>query len=192
MNALQDVSHLLVSSLAGFYMGLLWLRFLLQFLHADFYNPVSQFVERWTRVPLRPLRRMLPSTGRVDVAALLLIVLIKLLELSLYAAVEAHTLLPAPQLIFLAIFALLSQLLYFYQGAVILLMIMSWVVAAGGYHAVYALLAEITEPLCAPARRIIPPMGGLDLSIMLVFLGIQIAEVLLQHLFNVLGAALGL
>ncbi len=190
MNALADLTHLIVSTMVGFYLGVLWLRFLLQYLRADFYNPVAQWVERLTRPVLQPLRKLLPAHHRIDWASLLLIGLLKCAELSLYTVVEAHALLPVGQLLFYALYSLTAQLLYFYQGVLILLMIMSWVVAAGGFHPLYALLLEISEPLCAPARKILPPMGGIDFSLMLVFFAIQIADMLVQHLFAALGAVL--
>ncbi len=192
MNASQQVMHLLISSLAGLILGLLWLRFLLQFLRADFYNPVAQQVERLTRPLLQPLRQMLPKLGRVDAAALLLIVVIKLAELSFTLSIIQQEALALPQLLVLTVFALASQLLYFYNGALILLVIMSWVVAAGGYHPLYALVQEVTDPLCAPARRLLPAMGGLDFSIILVFLGLQVAEILLEHSYALVAAIVGL
>ena len=192
MNASQQVMHLLISSLAGLVLGLLWLRFLLQFLRADFYNPVAQQVERLTRPLLQPLRQMLPKLGRVDAAALLLIVVIKLAELSFTLSIIQQEALALPQLLVLTVFALASQLLYFYNGALILLVIMSWVVAAGGYHPLYALVQEVTDPLCAPARRLLPAMGGLDFSIILVFLGLQVAEILLEHSYALVAAIVGL
>ena len=192
MNASQQVMHLLISSLAGLVLGLLWLRFLLQFLRADFYNPVAQQVERLTRPLLQPLRQMLPKLGRVDAAALLLIVVIKLAELSFTVSILQQEALSLLQLLVLTVFALASQLLYFYNGALILLVIMSWVVAAGGYHPLYALVQEVTDPLCVPARRLLPAMGGLDFSIILVFLGLQVAEIVLEHSYAVVAAVVGL
>ncbi len=191
MSAGQQIMHLLVSSLVFAVLTLLWLRFLLQFLRADFYNPVAQQVERLTHHLLQPLRQILPATGRVDLASLLLIILIQLAEVSFSLGIVQGESLNALQLLVLVIFALASQLLYFYKGALFLLVIMSWVVAAGGYHPLYALAQEITDPLCAPARRLLPPMGGLDFSIILVFLGLQIAEILLAHGFAVIAAVVG-
>lgn len=191
MSTGQQIMHLLIATLVGVILGLLWLRFLLQFLRADFYNPVAQQVERLTHHLLQPLRQILPATGRVDLASLLLIVLIKLAEISFSLSVVQGEALNPLQLVVLMVFALASQLLYFYNGALILLVIMSWVVAAGGYHPLYALVQEITDPLCAPARRLLPPMGGLDFSIILVFLGLQIAEILLAHGFEAIAAMVG-
>ncbi len=190
MSAAQDLAHLLLSTAAGFFLAVIWLRFLLQYLSADFYNPVSQWVEWVSRPVLQPLRKALPRSTRFDWAALVMIVMIKTLELTLYSAMEFHQIIPFVQLMFTAFYALAVQLLYFYQGMLILLMIMSWVVAAGGYHPLYALLLELSEPLCAPARKILPPVAGIDFSLMLVFFALQILQVVVQHVFLSLGAML--
>lgn len=145
---------------------LLMLRLLLQLCRADFYNPLSQAVVRATSF-LDPLRRPLGQYGGLDVATLLTLVAVQVGEVAVsYQLVSG--MLPG----FLTLFAtasllLLDWLLTFYFWAILGVVVISWV-APDGRNPLGSLLYSLTEPLLGPARRLLPPLGGLDFSPMVV------------------------
>lgn len=167
----------LIQVLFGAYTLVVMLRFLLQLLRADFYNPVSQFVVKLTTPALRPLRKLIPGVAGLDVASLVLMWLLKTLELSLIMMFGGmgSNLLGAfawalPELVGLAINVFLF--------AILIQVILSWV-NPGGYNPAANLINSLTAPLLRPAQRMIPPIGGLDLSPMVVMIGLTLLKMLL-------------
>ncbi|MEI6413656.1 MAG: YggT family protein [Pseudomonadota bacterium] len=167
----------LVQTLFGFYTVLVLLRFLLQTVRADFYNPLSQFIVKFTSPLLHPLRRIIPGWGGFDWAALVLAWGLKSLELFLVLLLGGHA---AGLVIFLwALPELVSLVFNLYLFAVLILVIASWI-APGGYNPGLDLVARLARPLMVVARRILPPISGVDLSPMLVTLAIVMAEMLVM------------
>lgn len=167
----------LVQTILGIYAAVVLLRFLLQWFRADFYNPVSQFVVKATTPVLRPLRQLIPGYGGMDLAALLLAWLVKSLELAIVALVLA------PQVSPLGAFAwalpeLARLLINIFIFAVLIRVVLSWL-NPDPYHPVAGLLESLTEPIMQPARRVLPPIGGLDLSPVLVTIGLVLLQMLL-------------
>ena len=153
------------------------LRFLLQYVRADFYNPVSQLVVKTSDPPLRPLRRLIPGFGGIDAASLVLLWLLKTVELSLVLLLRGSSFNPLGAL-FWALPELVALVINFYLFAILIQVIFSWI-NPGGYSPPLALLERLTAPLMRPARRLIPPMGGLDLSPMVVIIVLVLLEMLL-------------
>ncbi|MCU0833871.1 MAG: YggT family protein [Chromatiaceae bacterium] len=167
----------LIQTLFGLYAAVVMIRFLLQWVRADFYNPVSQFVVRLTTPVLRPLRRVIPGWSGLDLAALFLAWLVKTVELALVALVLSLDRNPLgafawaiPQLV-----VLLINILLF---AVLIRVILSWM-NPDPYHPAARLLDALTAPLLRPAQRLLPPIGGLDLSPILVMIALVVLEMLL-------------
>jgi YggT family protein len=154
------------------------LRLLMPLVRADFRNPIGQAVLQFTTPLVRPLRKLLPPAGRVDlasVAALLLVQFAKTAVLRLMAGGGF-----APGAITLrALHDLASTVLQFYFVAVLLYALLSWV-APGGYGPGAQLLGRLCEPLLRPLRRIVPPIGGLDFSALFVLIGLQALQILLR------------
>ena len=167
----------LIQVIFGAYIMVVMLRFLLQLVKADFYNPVSQFVIKVTSPPLRPLRRIIPGIGGVDVSSIVLMWMLKSLELALIMVIGGlgTSLLPA---LAWSIPELISLFINVFLFAILIQVIISWV-NPGGYNPIIGLLNSITEPLLGPARRIVPPISGLDLSPMLVMIGLMLLKMLL-------------
>ncbi|MFZ5561674.1 MAG: YggT family protein [Pseudomonadota bacterium] len=178
MNPLTQISTLLLSTAFDIYIVILWLRFLLQLLHADFYNPIAQFVVRATAPLVDPLRRLLPGNRSWNPAALLLIVLFKMLEITLLGLLAGSGTLSPPVLLIVTVIQLLYLAIDFYFWTLIIGVVLSWV-APGSYSPAAVLVHQITEPLLAPCRRLLPSMGGLDLSPIVAFLGLQVFKILL-------------
>lgn len=160
----------LVQIIGSLYITLVLLRFILQVCRADFYNPISQFIVKATNPLLIPLRRVIPSIRGLDSASLALALLLQIILVLVINQIPlGHLGEIFGQVLAAALIQLLNAVVQLYTWALIIIVIISWV-APGSYHPGAQLLAQITEPLLAPIRRILPPMGGLDLSPMVLML----------------------
>ena len=167
----------LIQTLFGLYILAVLLRLLLQMVRADFYNPLSQFLVKATNPPLKLLRRIIPGLGGIDLASLLLAWALKTLELYLVltlSGIAVHLLGP----MLWAIPELVELLINIVLFSVIIQAVLSWF-QSGGYNPVYGLLNSLTGPVLRPARRLLPPTGGFDLSPMLVIIGLILLKMLL-------------
>ncbi|WP_303290311.1 YggT family protein [Marinobacter sp. SS5-14b] len=166
-----------------FYMTVVLLRFLLQLARADFYNPISQFVVKATNPPLRPLRRIIPGWGGIDGAALVLAIIIQAITLFLIV-IALNSGIPSINPLTVLVWAVLnvaSLIVKIYFWSVIAVVVVSWIAPQSGHPAIQ-LVAQITEPVMRPVRNIMPSMGGLDLSPIVVFLILNVLDVVLNHM----------
>ncbi len=183
-----DAGTFLVETLFGLYILIVMLRFLFQLLRADFYNPISQFVVKATTPLLRPLRRWIPGFGGIDLAALLLALVIQLVELWLVHRMNGFQ--PSLSgLVVVSLAALLRLVVYIFLVTIFIKVIASWI-APDVYNPATGLLDTLSEPLLRPARRLLPPMGGLDLSPIVVLIGLQLLLMLLVNPIGDFGRAL--
>lgn len=167
----------LIDTLFGLYILAVMLRFLLAAVRADFYNPVSQFLVRITNPPLRPLRRLIPSVGKLDTGALVLMLLLQMLALILILLLRGAPL-SLPAVFVWSLAELLRLALNVYLVSIFIQVILSWV-NPGSYNPVISLLYSLNEPLLRPCRQLLPPLGGLDLSPLIALIAIQLAKMLL-------------
>jgi len=167
----------LVQVIFGLYALVALLRFLLQLVRADFYNPLSQFIVRITSPVLVPLRRVIPPVGGKDTASLVLAWLVLALQLLLIFAIAGQGFQPLGALL-LAIPELIGLLIDIFLYSILILVIISWV-NPGAHNPAIGVLDALTRPLMGPARRILPPISGLDLSPMLVMIGLVLLKMLL-------------
>jgi len=173
---LANPATFLVQVVLGLYALVVTLRFLLQVLRADFYNPLSQFVVKLTSPLLKPLRRIIPSAGGLDLSSLLLAWMVKALELLLVLWIGGAGLhLAAPLL--LAIPELLALIINIFLFSTVILAILSWFTPPG-YNPATALLSSLTEPLLQPIRRLLPPISGMDFSPMILIIGLILLKML--------------
>jgi len=175
-NAVNALSYL-VGTLLDLYITALMLRLLLQWVRADFYNPVCQFLVKLTNPPLLPLRRVIPAIGRLDTATVVLMLALEILGVWIASRIGSTPLLPG-QIVLFSITKLLATLLMTYFFLIIAAAILSWV---GGSlrHPVIPLVYQLTEPVMRPIRRIIPPIAGIDLSPLFALIGIRFLLLLL-------------
>ena len=181
MGAFTEIAILLIQTGLGLYLMAVVLRFILQLVRADFYNPLSQFLVKATNPLLMPLRRVIPGILGIDLAALVLALAIQMLAIVLTVLLYGADL---PNILLLLAWSLLGlagTVVQFYFFAMIVMIIVSWV-APGSHNPAIALLRQITEPVMAPFRKLLPPMGGLDLSPILVFVAINILQIMLRHM----------
>jgi YggT family protein len=167
----------IVKVLFGLYATLVLLRFFLQLVRADFYNPLSQFIVKATKPALNPMRRVIPGFSGIDTASLVLAWLVITAEqLSILAITGLGFQLLAAAL--LAIPEMISLIINIFLFAILIQVIISWI-NPGSYNPAIGLIHSLTEPLLAPVRRWMPDMGGLDLSPMVVMVGLVVLEMLL-------------
>ncbi|WP_163836162.1 YggT family protein [Spartinivicinus ruber] len=179
MDTLQMVLGLIIWFIGELYVLAILLRFILQLIKADFYNPISQAVVKVTNPPLVPLRRFIPSMGGADTASLVLALLVQIVLVYLISLIGgiSPVSLNVGMVIVAAIAGLFSILLNFYVFAGIIIVIASFI-APGSYSPALMMLNQLFEPMCRRIRQVIPPLGGLDFSIMVVFLGIYILKLI--------------
>lgn len=169
---MQSPLQFLIETIFDLYMMIILMRFLLQLFRADFYNPLSQFVVRATNPVLKPLRQIIPSFGGIDISSLIFAYLVGLLKFVLLFAALAATIPTFTQLILISLADLLNQAVNLLFWMILLRALMSWI-NPGLNNPIMAVIYQLTEPLMAPIRRILPPMGGLDLSPLFLLLGLQ-------------------
>ncbi|MBP1149179.1 MULTISPECIES: YggT family protein [Methylocaldum] len=179
----------LIDTLFSLYIFAILLRFLFQWVDADYYNPISQFLIKITHPPLRMFRRFIPSVGRVDTASLVLMLGLQMLSGYLIFVLQ-DTRITFAALSLWAVVQLLDLLFNVYFFAIIIRAVLSWV-SPGSYNPAVSLLYSLTEPLLRFSRRLLPPIGGIDLSPLIPLIGIQLAKMLvlppLQQLTNLLN-----
>ncbi len=174
---LGEAGRLIIETILGLYLLCILLRFMFQLFRADFRNPISQFLVTITNPPLKLLRRIIPGFGGIDVASLVLAFIVAGIKLYLISILFGGV--PnAAGVAILAVAEILKMLVYIILIAIIIRIILSWVQPQGSHNPLVSLLYSITEPVMAPARRIIPALGGLDLSPILVLLVLQVILIL--------------
>jgi len=168
----------LIQTLSDLYILAVLLRFLLQLLRADFYNPFSQFLVKATNPPLKLLRRIIPGLGGIDLATLVLAWLLKAIEIYLVLSLANGAVNLLGPLIW-AIPELVELAINIFLFGVIIQAILSWF-QSGGYNPAFALLNSLTAPVLRPARKLLPPTGGIDLSPVIVIIGLILLKMLLM------------
>jgi len=165
---LMEALIFLIRTLFGAYITILLLRMLFQLVRADFYNPISQAIVKMTTPLVIPLRRIIPSIGRVDTASLILAFFFQAL-LAYVVLLLRNFPVPMLDIVLWSVLGLLHRTLDIFTFALFIMVILSWV--APFSRSPVALLAyQLTEPLLKPVRGKIPPVAGLDFSVMIVML----------------------
>jgi YggT family protein len=180
MNPFSDAGTFLVQSIASIYLVIILLRFLLQLSQADFYNPVSQFAHKATIPLLRPLRKLFPPFGKVDFASIVLALLLQWLAIQLTATLNGSGLINVFYVLLWGLIGIASLVVNFYLYGLLAAIILSWV-APQNPHPVVGLLWQLMEPVMAPFRKLLPPLGGLDLSPILIFMVLNLIRIFIAH-----------
>jgi YggT family protein len=179
MSYFGDAARYLIGLLFGLYSLAVMLRLLLQLARANFYNPLAQALVKITNPPLVPLRRIIPGLGGIDLASVVLLLALQILEGVLIAAVTPGVgSPPVASLLILSLASLLRLLVYVYFFSILIQIILSWV-RPGDHNPLTDVLYSLNEPLLGPARRLLPPISGLDLSPILVIVLLQLTLMLI-------------
>lgn len=178
MTGLNTAAIYVLQTLGSLYLLIVLLRFILQLVRADFYNPLSQFVVRATQPLLIPLRKVVPSLFGLDVASLVLAVLVQLLLMMITLILMGYGVGDfLLQLLVWSIIGVTSLFIKVFYFAMIVSVILSWV-APGSYNPGAQLVNQICEPLLAPFRKIMPNLGGLDISPIFAFIALNLVDML--------------
>ncbi len=199
-NYLVSPVTLIINTLFDMYILLVFLRFLLQILRADFYNPVSQFIVKLTSAPLTMLRRFIPSISGQDTSSIVLclgliylkFILLRLLDIPAISIGSAVAPIGSVGYIGLFIYCiadLVSLTLTIFLIAVIIQVVVSWI-SPGRYNPIIGLVNTLAAPALRPVRKIIPAIGGLDLSPIFAILLIMVAKLLVIPPIIYLGSLL--
>jgi YggT family protein len=153
------------------------LRVWLQWVRADFYNPFSQFIVKVTNPLVVPARRMIPGFGGLDLATVIVayfVVTVKFIVIPLLNG--GHIDLIAS--LYFGLLSLVKQTGVLLFMIMLIMAIMSWVVQ--GYNQTLVIFHQLTEPFLKPIRRMIPAIGGIDLSVLIAFLLLNVLNILLS------------
>ncbi len=167
----------LISTITDLYVAAILLRLLLQWVKADFYNPLSQFLIKVTNPVLVPARRIIPSIGKLDTASVVVMLLLELIQLVIISQLSQMDFGFGFLLLF-AIKKLLVTLLLTYFVLIIARVIISWI-ASQSRHPLIPLIHQLTEPVLRPFHKLIPPIGGVDLSPLFVLIALRFLLLLL-------------
>ncbi|AHF74962.1 Integral membrane protein YggT involved in response to extracytoplasmic stress (osmotic shock) [Candidatus Sodalis pierantonius str. SOPE] len=170
----------LFKTLIDLYIMVLLLRIWMQWTRCDFYNPFSQLIVKITQPVIGPLRRVIPALGPLDSASLLLALILAMIKFPLLMLIEVHVLILDPIFLLVGLLALLKAADELVFWVVIIRSLLSWV--SQGRSPMDVVLYQLTEPLMYPIRRILPAMGGIDFSAMVV--------ILILYALNYLGMSL--
>lgn len=169
---MRDSLFFLVRVLSHLYLLLFLMRFIMQWIRADFYNPLAQFIVKATNPVIMPVRRVLPATASVDLPTLVVLIVIEVLATWLLLNIASAPVMLSEFAVYVLL-RLVSLTLSLYTWTILVYVILSWISPGGGYHPLTMILAELNEPVLKPIRRVLPMMSGFDLSPMLAVILIQ-------------------
>ncbi len=177
MIGLNTAAVYVLQTLGSLYLLIVLLRFVLQLVRANFYNPLCQFAVRATQPLLKPLRRVIPSLFGLDMSSLVLAIVVQLALMALTLLLTYGTTGNPLQLLIWSIIGVTALFLKIFFFSLIISVILSWV-APGSHNPGAELVNQICEPALAPFRRILPSMGGLDISPILAFMVLKLLDML--------------
>jgi len=166
----------IINAAIGAYIFIMMVRLLLQYVAADFNNPISLFVIRVTKLPLKFLKPVFPTIKNINLSAVFIMVILQMVIGFLILSGQ-------PGIGMFGIFVwsvaeLINSLINIFMFSIFLTVILSWI-SPGTYNPAVSLLYKITEPVMKPFQQFIPPMGGMDLSPMVALLALQVLKMLL-------------
>ena len=177
MIGLNTAAVYVLQTLGSLYLLIVLLRFVLQLVRANFYNPLCQFIVKATQPLLKPLRRIIPSVFGLDMSSLVLAILVQLALMALTLLLTYGTTGNPLQLFIWSLIGVTALFLKVFFFALIISVILSWV-APGSHNPGAELVNQICEPALAPFRKILPNLGGLDLSPIFAFLALKLIDML--------------
>lgn len=149
------------------------LRVLLPLARADSRNQLSQAVIRMTNPLVLPLRKVLPPIGKIDTASVVALIIVQAAAVALLWLLNGYPYIFTPgQFAYVVLLTLVKTIINFYIFALFLFVILSWI-APGTNSPGAALIDSLCEPILRPVRRLIPPLGGFDLSALFVLIALQ-------------------
>ncbi|WP_250656410.1 YggT family protein [Alkalimarinus coralli] len=171
---LSEIGLMFINLFFGLYLLVILLRFLFQLVRADFYNPISQFILKATNPLLMPIRRVVPGIGGVDTSSLLLALAVQMLGALLAILISGGAIDPI-KLVIWSVLLILNLFLQIYFFSLIIMVIVSWI-APQSHNPAIILIHQLLAPVTNPIRKMLPDMGGIDISPIFVFFIIMILK----------------
>lgn len=186
-NALSDIAVTIASPLFSLALFLLAMRFLAQLCGVSPYNPISTGIRKVTDPIVAPINRLIPAGKRLNLGAIVALILGQVayiaIMLWILSRFDAFNIVPALIWSALGAAGLLINIVFY---SVLAIIVVSFLAPQSNHPAV-EFLWQLTEPVMAPLRSIIPPMGGLDFSPILLFIGINVIRVSLANMAVAVG-----
>lgn len=187
----QHAGIFLIQTIFNILITLVLLRFLLQTFRVDFYNPLCQFIVKTTNPILKPFRKIIPGLAGIDLASVIVMLLLQSIEIALVTLIATGALLPTS---LLSVFGLcvwgfgeiITHTLKTFSFIIFIVIIFSWL-PNGQFNPIMQVLSQLVEPLLAPARRLVRPISGFDISPILVLIVIQLADILIAGKIRAIG-----
>lgn len=175
-NNFNNAGSWLLETLLTLYSLILLLRLILQWVKADYRNPLVQIITLLTDPLVKPLRRILPSLGKIDSASLFLFLLTTMLIVNFWDPLAA-----TGQLIIVrTLTRSLHLILSLYSILILATVIISWL-GQSWRHPIIPLIYQLTEPVLLPLRRLLPTAGGFDFSPIVALITIQFLRLLVGY-----------
>lgn len=189
MQALSNAGIFLLHIIFGFYILALLVRVILQFVHADYYNPISQIVIKLTNPVVKPVRKFIPGFKGIDLAIVMVAIIITMLKLYLIVLIKTSILPHVLGVFIWSIGMTLEYLINIYFYAILLRALVSWF-SPNKYNEFTILLIQITEPMLFPLRKKIKPFRGIDFTPLIALLALQLLSILVSYPIMQLGGSL--
>ncbi len=171
----------LVETVFGLYIGIIALRLIMQWAQWEYHNPLVQFIIKTTQVPVKFLRGFIPSLGGIDTATVVFLFLATFIKIGLIALLQSVPF-SAGLLIRLVLADIFSLFITLFTVSIIIQAILSWIGPQNNHNPVTPLISRMNAPLLRPVRSRLPLMGGIDLSPLVVILGLQLLSMLVLPL----------
>lgn len=170
----------LVRTLFELLIFVILLRYFLQLFRGNFFNPLTQSIVKITNPILQPLRQLLPKNRRHDFAALLVATILTVIMVVVLLTMASGGAVPsAGVVLFNALYSAFLMVSNLFFWMILLRALSSWLGNSGS--PAVSLLADLTDPLLRPVQKILPPLGGLDLSPLVLLLGIQVVQMVVGN-----------
>jgi YggT family protein len=176
----------LISIAFDFYLSILFLRFILAWVKADYHHPFTQFVVKLTSFIVKPVKRFVPDIRGIEISTILLMLVVALIKrfLIIILSFGLHSVVG---LLILAFSDTLKIMLETFSLILIVQALISWIQPASPN---YFALAKMTSPVLRPVQKIIPPVSGIDISIFIVIIILQLLVVTIANPMEGLGQAI--
>jgi YggT family protein len=174
--SLNNALLFLINTIFDLYLLVLCIRLILAWARADYFNPITHVVIQITQPVIAPLRRLIPNYARIEFSTLIFIIFVEIIKIYLLSLLLMGGA-PIPAIILTALEAFIRLLLNTFFYAILLHVIMSWI--SPGHTPLGQVLTQLSSPILRPCQRIIPPLGGLDLSPVFAMIGLQFLIILL-------------
>jgi YggT family protein len=191
INPLDNAGLFLVQAVFDIYIFIVMLRIVLQWVNADLRNPLFAFIAKLTTPPLKPFRRFIPSIHGIDLVAIIFLLLLELIKITLLIWLQASVIPAFGGLVILSFAEILNQFINIFFYAIIALAILSWLNPLA-HSPLIDVLIRLTEPIMRPVRRVIPLIGGLDISPIPVLIALKLLSILIVQPLIGIGAALAI